>query len=136
VEDDVEKLIILSSGWGHCLQISPTTQTYIWLNDFTPEYLKLRGWRKIFQVYHSQLKRQKLKNAQSLSFASQDLKSQMELEGKVIYPGFKSDDYFVVDDSQHSGLYPYHLVNLKNANLKDVKILFEIAKKIMWPLNV
>lgn len=122
VADDVEKLIIISSGWAHTIKSSANTQRFTWMYDFAPKALDLKGWRKIFNFHHREVKTQALANEKNVAFATKTLAMALGFpEGKVIYPGFKTDDYPIVPDEQHTGEYPYHLILLNDAPERQVR---------------
>jgi hypothetical protein len=122
VAADVDKLIIISSGWAHTIKTSAKTERFVWLHDFAPKKLELKGWRKIFSYHHREVKMKALEAEKNVAFATKSLASSLGFpEGKVIYPGFKTDDYPIVPDEQHTGEYPYHLILLNGAPERQVR---------------
>jgi len=129
VAADVDKLIIISSGWGHLIQSAPQTERFVWLHEFAPEKLQLRGWKKLFAPYQRELKRNALLREKHTAFASETLARRLAVtDARVIRPGHKTDDYFLVPDEHHTGEYPYHLVLQKGADQALVAELTEAAK--------
>ncbi len=122
VAADVDKLIIISSGWAHTIQTSAHTQRFTWMYDFAPKKFELKGWKKIFSYHHREVKMKALAAEKNVAFATKTLASSLGfLDGKVIYPGFKTDDYPIVPDEQHTGEYPYHLILLNDAPERQVR---------------
>lgn len=134
LDPDIEKLIIISSGWAHTFQTQDKTERYIWLSHFSG-MTKLTGWKKIFKLYHQGLQLNSLKNEKHLAFSSLSLKSDLGLEGRVIYPGYKTEDFQLVSDDIHNGIYTHHLVHLKGAKESMVRELISLALKKKIPLK-
>lgn len=129
VAPDVDKLIILSSGWSHLIKSHPKTERFVWCNNLSPENLKLKGWKTAFSFYHEDLKKKGLLAEKNLTVASSILAKKIGRDLKVVYPGIKTDDYPIVPDEQHPGEYPHHLVLLSGANPTKVREIFAEAKK-------
>lgn len=134
INPDIDKLIVISSGWAHTFQTQDKTERYIWLSHFS-ELTKLSGWKKIFKLYHQGQQLNSLKNEKHLAFSSESLKQNVGLEGRVIYPGYKTEDFHLVSDEIHTGLYTHHLVHLKGAQESKVRELASLALKKKIPLK-
>lgn len=134
INPEVEKLIILSSGWAHVIESAPKTERFVWLSHFS-EKTKLTGWKRLFKYYHQGLQLNTLKRERHLAVSSQDLKHLLGLEARVIYPGYKTEDFHLVADEIHTGLYTHHLVHLKGADSAKVRELASVAQKKEIPLK-
>lgn len=134
VAPEVDKLIILSSGWAHAIDSGPRTERFVWLSHFS-ELTNLFGWKKIFKFHHQGVQFGRLKREKNLAFSSQWLMNDLALPGRVIYPGYKTEDFHLVADEIHTGIYTHHLVLLKGADAKLVKSLAEAALKTQTPLK-
>ena len=134
VAPEVDKLIILSSGWAHAIDSGPRTERFVWLSHFS-ELTNLFGWKKIFKFHHQGVQFSRLKREKNLAFSSQWLMNDLALPGRVIYPGYKTEDFHLVADEIHTGIYTHHLVHLKGADGKLVRSLAEAALKTQIPLK-
>ncbi len=133
---DVDKLIIISSGWAHTIESSGKTERYVWLYDFNPKQLRLKGWRKFFGFYHQDFKFKALEREKHRAFASFELEKLLGHEGApIIYPGFKTEDYHLVPDDQHPGLYSHHLVILNEAEPAMVREFFKLTAERNIPVK-
>lgn len=135
VAPDVDKLVILSSGWAHLIASAPRTERYVWTHQLAPQDLKLTGWKRLFRYYHEDLKRRALLREPHVSVASQQLNQQLQQSYRVIYPGIKTDDYVLIPDEQHTGEYPYHLVALTGADPALVRAVFAEARRAAVPVK-
>jgi hypothetical protein len=136
VSPDVDKLIIISSGWAQLIKSAPKTERFVWLHEFAPPKLALSGWKKLFAPYQRELKRKALFQEKNVAYASETLAQSLSVSApRVIRPGHKTDDYFVVPDETHTGEYPYHLVLLKGADSNLVAELTAAAKAEDIPLH-
>ncbi|MBY0515790.1 MAG: hypothetical protein K2P81_02700 [Bacteriovoracaceae bacterium] len=130
VSPDVDKLVILTSGWAHTIKSSARTERFCWVYDFFPKNLALKGWRTIFNFHHKDFTLKALEAEKNLSFSSETLAKKLNHSGaQVIRPGFKTEDHPLVPDEQHPGVYTHHLVLLDGADPKEVRELFQIAKR-------
>jgi hypothetical protein len=142
VSADIEKFVMISSGWAHTIKTSPQCERFVWLYDFNPIETRLSGLKKVFNSHHQSVKLKSLKLETNLAFSQEALKKNLMFDGKIIYPGYKTDDYFVVPDETHSGNYPYHLVLLKNTDPQLVRELastaqeFKVALKFAGPDDI
>jgi len=128
ITSDVDKLIVLSSGWAHAFESNSSTERFVWLSHFSDK-TALSGWKKVFKYHHQNLQLQSLKHEKNLAFSSQALKNDLGLEGRVIYPGFKTEDFHLVSDEIHTGIYTHHLVHLKGVDSGLVRELSHAALK-------
>jgi glycosyltransferase involved in cell wall biosynthesis len=134
ISPDVDKLIILSSGWAHTFESNSKTERFVWLSHFSYK-TNLLGWKKVFKYHHQNLQIQTLKHEKNLAFSSQSFKNDLRLEGRVIYPGYKTEDFHLVADEIHTGNYTHHLVHLKGADPQLIRSLAEAALKTQIPLK-
>ena len=134
ISPEIDKLIVISSGWAHTIETSPKTERFVWLSHFS-EATKLTGWKKIFKLYHQGQQLNSLKGEKHLAFSSEVLKNDLGLEGRVIYPGYKTEDFHLVSDDIHTGIYTHHLVHLKGSNQIKVRELVSSALKMKIPLK-
>jgi len=135
VSPEIDKLIVLSSGWAHLIGSHPRTERFVWAFDFDPPALRLKGWKRVFQGYHRELKLRALRSEQNLALASQGLAQLVGRSEKLIAPALKTEEYPLVPDEQHPGLYPYHLVLLTNAPEGRIRELVRIARAQKTPLR-
>ncbi len=131
---DIDKLIIISSGWAHTIESHPQTERFVWLSHFSDK-TALSGWKKVFKYYHQGLQLKTLAFEKNLAFSSQSLKNDLGLEGRVIYPGYKTEDFHLVDEEIHTGIYTHHLVLLKGAEESRVRELVTISQEQDIPLK-
>jgi glycosyltransferase involved in cell wall biosynthesis len=106
----------------------------VWLSHFSDK-TNLSGWKKIFKFHHEGVQLGALKGEKNLAFSSQHLMNDLGLAGRVIYPGYKTEDFHLVADEIHTGIYTHHLVHLKGADVKLVRSLSEAALKKEIPLK-
>ncbi|MFP5457351.1 MAG: hypothetical protein ACLGG7_01350 [Bacteriovoracia bacterium] len=135
VSPDVDKLIIISSGWAHLIATASKTERFVWCHQLSPRDLKLSGWKRIFSFYHEDLKERSLLKELQVTVASQQLNQQLERNFRVIYPGIKTDDYVLIPDEQHTGEYPHHLVLLAGADVNRVRQVFALAREAKVPVK-
>jgi hypothetical protein len=126
VDPSIDKMIILSSGWAHCFETSDHTERFVWLSHLSSE-TKLTGIRKIFSLYHQQVQMTPLRTEKNLAFSHEQLAREFRPDPKIIRPCFKTDDFFVLEDERHPGVYPYHLVILNGAKQDWVRDLVKVA---------
>lgn len=130
ISPEVEKLVVLSSGWAHTIKSSPLTDRYTWIYDWESLSTKLQGLKKVFTPYHKQMKRQALMSEKNLSFSSNHLaKALGHSESRVIPGAFKTEEFPIVPDEMHPGTYTHHLVLLDGSNPVTIKKLISAAKK-------
>ncbi len=128
VSSDVERLMVISSGWAQVFPTTTRTRKFVWLYQFDDPRCELTGWRNLFRPHHQQVKRQSLKNCE-LAFSSAQLRSSLQASGEVIAPAFRTEEFPFVPDEQHPGHYPHHLVLMEGMSLAQVKKLTDLARQ-------
>lgn len=137
VDPSVERLVIISNGWGHVIPSDPRTERFVWMRQWSDPATRLKGIKRIFGLHHEEVKRRALRAEKHVVFSSQTLAQRLGFpQGQVIAPGFKTDDYVMVPDESHPGLYPHHVVLLEGAAPADVRVLLKAAKAQNVPLKL
>lgn len=130
VASDVERVVIISSGWAHAIESAPQTKRYTWLYSWETPETQLRGLKKLFSPYHQLTKRKALEQESHLSFASKTLAQELGHAGdRVIAPGLKTEEFNFISDEEHPGTYTHHLVILGDAPTSSVRQLIAVAKQ-------
>ena len=137
IAPNVERLVVISSGWAHTFASSPQTKRYTWMYEWENTHTRLRGLKKLFSPYHRQLKELGLDKEEHLAFSSQTLATELgKGQAKVIAPALKTEEFPMVSDEEHPGEYTHHLVLLDGAAPTLVRKLITAARERQIPLRV
>lgn len=120
----IEKVIVLSRGYIHGLNLPPHVDRYLYVVDWDLFDQNRVGWQKLFAPYVNDWREKALRNYLKIAVSSETLKTRLELpNAEVIEPTFRTEEFPFVKDEDHNFLFTHHLVLTQGMEKEDFKTL-------------
>lgn len=122
----IEKVIILSCGYIHGLQLPAHVERYLYILDWDLVDQTQLGWQKMFGPYVNDWREKALTKFPKMAVSSETLKKQLHLpNAQVIEPTFRTEEYPFVKDEDHNFLFTHHLVHSDGLAPEEFKQVVE-----------
>lgn len=124
IHKSIQKMIILSRGYIHGLNLPDTIEKYLYIVDWDFIDQTKLGWQKMFCPYVNDWREKSLVKYPKIAVSSEFLKSKLDLpNAEVIYPTYKTEEYPFVRDEDHNFIFTHHLVYTHDLEVKDFRTL-------------
>lgn len=107
----IEKVIVLSRGYIHGLNLPPQVEKYLYILDWGLVDQQNLGWQKLFTPYVNDWREKALRQYSKIAVSSEALQSYLELpNAEVITPTYRTEEYPFVRDEDHNFNFTHQLV--------------------------
>lgn len=131
----IEKVIILSRGYIHGLNLPEKVERYLYILDWGLVDQRNLGWQKLFSHYVNDWREKALTKFPKIAVSSETLKNYLELpNAEVIAPTYRTEEYPFVRDEDHNFLFEHHLVytqGLTNDEFRTITKLLTDRKEMV-----
>lgn len=127
----IEKVIVLSRGYIHGLQLPEKVNRYLYILDWDLVDQSQLGWQKMFRPYVNDWREKALTKFPKIAVSSESLRNNLHLpNAEIIQPTFRTEEYPFVKDEDHNFLFTHHLVHTPGLSPEDFKRIvdFLLAK--------
>lgn len=122
----IEKVIILSRGYIHGLNLPSHVERYLYIVDWGLVDQRNLGWQKLFAPYVNDWREKALTKFPKIAVSSEYLKTTLELpNADVIAPTYRTEEYPFVRDEDHNFVFEHHLVYTHGMSIEDFRALIK-----------
>ncbi|HXH74390.1 MAG TPA: hypothetical protein VNJ08_05470 [Bacteriovoracaceae bacterium] len=122
----ITKVIILSRGYIHGLQLPDNVEKYLYILDWNLVNQEKVGWQKLFKPFVNDWREKALIKFPRIAVSSETLKAKLFLpNAEVIEPTFRTEEYPFVKDEDHNFLFSHHLLYTQGLTVPEFKQITE-----------
>lgn len=133
VHSSIEKVIIISRGYIHGLNLPAHVEKYLYILDWNlVEESQLSWWQKLFIPYVNEWREKALTKYPKIAVSSETLKESLHLPNvEVIEPTYRTEEYPFVRDEDHNFMFTHHLIYTNGLEVEEFRIICKnlLAKK-------
>jgi glycosyltransferase involved in cell wall biosynthesis len=122
IHKSIEKVIIISRGFIHGLNLPPNVEKYLYILDWDLVDQESLGWQKMFAPYVNEWREKALTKYLKIAVSSESLKLKLELPNTdVIHPTYKTEEYPFVRDEDHHFIFTHQLVYTHDLSVEEFR---------------
>lgn len=127
IHSSIEKMIILSKGYIHGLNLPDHVEKYLYILDWDLVEQKNLGWQNFFSSYVNDWREKALTKYTNIALSSEALKERLELPNSVVIPPtYRTEDYQFVKDEDHNFNFTHHLVYTHGLNAEQLRKIIKL----------
>jgi hypothetical protein len=120
----IEKLIVISRGYIHGLQVPAGVETYLYLLDWHLIPQNNFGLQRFFAPYVNDWREQALTRWPRIAVSSEALQHELELpNAEVIKATYRTEEYPFVTDENHNFLFTHHLLHANDLAAQEMRLI-------------
>lgn len=126
IHPSIEKMIILSRGYIHGLNLPDHIEKYLYILDWDLIKQKDLGWQKLFSSYVNDWREKSLTKYTNIALSSETLRERLELPNSIVIPPtFRTEDYQFVRDEDHNFSFTHHLIYTHGLEIPNLRKLIK-----------
>ena len=124
----IEKVIILSRGYIHGLNLPDHVEKYLYILDWgLVDQTEVSWLQKRFAPYVNDWREKALTKFPKIGVSSEALKEYLELpNAEVIAPTYRTEEYPFVKDEDHNFMFTHHLLYTHDLKIEEMRSILKV----------